>query len=155
MVSEDPIGATMPRIFISYRRADSRLVVNRINDRLIAEFGKENIFKDVDDIPAGRDFRDVLKAATSACDVMLVVVGPQWLSIRDEQGHRRLDDPGDFVRLEVETGLQGKDTLVIPLLVEGASPPNVNELPVSLRQLAFHNAFLLHDDRFSTGIWIP
>ena len=138
----------MTRIFISYRRADSRLVTNRIYDRLVIAFGREDIFKDVDDIPPGRDFRDVLREATASCEVMLVVIGPEWLDIREasDPDARRLDNPEDFVRLEVETGLQRDDIRLIPLLVEGAHMPGADELPTSLRELAFYNAFTIQDD---------
>lgn len=136
----------MARIFISYRRADSRLVTNRIYDRLKAAFGKKNIFKDVDNIPMGYDFRGVLREATSDCDVMLVIIGPNWLTVTDDEGNRRLDDPEDFVRLEIETGLQRDGTLVVPLLVEGASMPAASALPDSLKELAYNNAFVIHDD---------
>ncbi|MEP7292640.1 MAG: toll/interleukin-1 receptor domain-containing protein, partial [Chloroflexota bacterium] len=136
----------MPRIFLSYRRADSRLVSNRIYDRLVAAFGKQNVFKDVDNIPPGRDFRGVLREATAECQVMLVVIGPNWVNVTDANGNRRLDDPNDFVRIEVETGLQRDGILVIPVLVEGAAMPPPNQLPISLQELAYNNAFTIHDD---------
>ncbi len=136
----------MAKIFISYRRADSQQVSGRIYDRLSAAFGERNIFKDVDDIPPGMDFRGVLREATANCDVMLVVIGPQWLDVRDSDGQRRLDDPEDFVRFEVEAGLQIESTRVIPLLVDGAAPPAANALPASLQPLAYANAFTLHND---------
>ena len=136
----------MPRLFISYRRADSKAVSGRIYDRLVTAFGKKAIFKDIDNIPPGTDFRQVLRDATAECRVMLVVIGPQWLTVTDAQGKRRLDDPDDFVRIEVESGLLRKEVTVIPLLVEGAQMPTAAQLPASLRQLTFNNAFTLHDD---------
>ncbi len=140
----------MTRIFISYRRADSRLVTNRIYDRLVAAFGRDDIFKDVDDIPPGRDFRGVLREATASCEVMLVVIGPDWLDIREanDPNIRRLENPEDFVRLEVETGLRQDDIRLIPLLVEGAHMPSADDLPDSLRELAFYNAFTIQDDPY-------
>src|SRR5690606_37915230 len=102
----------MPRIFISYRRADSRLVTNGIHDRLVQAFGEKDIFKDVNDIPPGEDFRTVLQQAVETSDVMLVIIGPQWTNITDSQGKRRLGDPNDFVRIEVESGLARTGTLV-------------------------------------------
>ncbi len=136
----------MPRLFISYRRADSKAVSGRIYDRLVTAFGKKAIFKDIDNIPPGTDFRQVLRDATAECRVMLVVIGPHWLTVTDAQGKRRLDDPDDFVRIEVESGLLRKEVTVIPLLVEGAQMPTAAQLPASLRQLTFNNAFTLHDD---------
>jgi cytoskeletal protein RodZ len=136
----------MHGIFISYRRADSKAVTSRIYDRLVAAFSKRDVFKDVDNIPLGKDFRSVLGEATAGCKVMLIVIGSDWVSITDSAGRRRLEDPEDFARLEVETGLQNKGLTVIPLLVEGASMPGVGELPEALRELAFKNAFTIHDD---------
>src|SRR5688572_25690613 len=105
----------MAQIFISYRRAESSSTTGRIHDRLAQAFGKDNVFKDVDDIPIGRDFRGILRQASANCKVMLVIIGPTWLNVQ-KNGIRRLDDPNDFVRLEVETGLQSDDILVVPIL---------------------------------------
>jgi TIR domain-containing protein len=104
----------MPGIFISYRRADSAPITGRIHEHLAHYFGDSVVFKDVEDIPAGADFRATLEEAVNRCDVMLVIIGPTWLTMTDSQGNRRLDDPADFVRIEVESGLKRKDALVIP-----------------------------------------
>ena len=136
----------MPRIFISYRRADSKTITGRIYDRLRQEFGRDDTFKDVDNIPPGSDFRTVLKEAITTCDVMLVIIGKQWLSIADEKNQRRLDNPDDFVRLEVEMGLQRDTMQVIPVLVEGASHPGEASLPESLKPLAYKNSVVMRDD---------
>lgn len=136
----------MPRIFISYRRADSRKDVGRIYDRLVDAFGKENIFKDVDSIPLGKDFREVLREAVAQCDVLLAIIGRHWLDIKDENGNRRLDDPGDFVRIEIESGLQRDSCLVIPVLVDNAILPRADALPTDLRELTFKNATVVRDD---------
>jgi formylglycine-generating enzyme required for sulfatase activity len=136
----------MPRIFISYRRTDSRKDAARIYDRLVNEFGKDNVFKDVDSIPFGADFRKVISDEVNKCDAVLVIVGPQWLDSRDEYDNRRLDDPGDFVRIEIETGLKRDGTIVVPVLVDGASMPKAGNLPDSVRELAFKNAAAVRDD---------
>lgn len=136
----------MPRIFISYRRADSKTVTGRIYDRLRQEFGRGDVFKDVDDIPPGTDFRSVLKDAITTCDVMLVIVGSQWLNITDDQNQRRLDNPEDFVRIEVEMGLQRDTMQVIPVLVEGAAHPGEVSLPEPLKPLAYKNSVVVRDD---------
>jgi len=136
----------MPKIFISYRRADSRKDAGRIYDRLIQSFGKDNVFKDVDSIPLGKDFRGVLREAVAECDVLLAVLGKQWLTIKAEDGSRRLDNPNDFVRIEIESGLQRDKCLVIPVLVDHAPMPNADDLPLSLRELAFKNATIVRDD---------
>lgn len=129
----------MAKIFISYRRADSRTISGRIYDRLTAAFGKDEIFKDIDKIPPGKDFRGVLKEAVSDCKVMLVIIDKQWVDITNDTGNRRRDDPGDFVRIEVETGLQRDSALVIPFMVNGAGMPSSAALPDTLKELAFKN----------------
>jgi hypothetical protein len=136
----------MTKIFISYRRADSRKDAGRIYDRLIDAFGKDNVFKDVDNIPFGKDFRDVLQEAADQCDVQLAIIGQYWLTITNEDGTRRLDNPDDFVRIEVESALQRDDCLLIPVLVDHAAMPEAEALPATLRELAFKNATAVRDD---------
>jgi len=132
------------KIFISYRREDSTDAAGRVYDRLVTQFGKANVFKDVDDIPLGRDFREALRDAVGECDIMLVVIGHQWLTATDEQG-RRLDNPGDFVRIEVEAALT-RDIPVIPVLVQGAGVPRERDLPSTLAQLAYRNGLPVRSD---------
>ena len=134
------------KIFISYRRADSKYVVDRIRDRLKGAFDEDAIFRDIESIPLGQNFSDVLNQSTSTCDVMLVVIGPQWAGITDSQGNKRLADPGDYTRLEVETGLANKKILVIPVLVMGAQMPAADDIPESLRALLFRNAISVRND---------
>ncbi len=136
----------MTKIFISYRRADSRKDAGRIYDRLVEAFGKDHVFKDVDSIPLGKDFRGVLREAVAQCDVQLAIIGRQWLDIKDEHGNRRLDNPGDFVRIEVESALQRDSCVVIPVLVDNAAMPRADELPPDLRELAYKNAAVVRDD---------
>ncbi len=136
----------MPSIFISYRRADSISITGRIYDRLVAAFGEKRVFKDVDDIPIGADFRRVLQNEVGACDVLLVIIGQRWLNVTDDEGDRRLDDPDDFVRIEVEYGLQRDDLIVIPVTVNGASLPKAAQLPEGLRELVFRNGAVVRDD---------
>jgi len=136
----------MTKIFMTYRRADSRKDAGRIYDRLVQAFGKDNIFKDVDSIPIGKDFRGIILEAVAQCDVQLVIIGRSWLTITDEKGQRRLDNPEDYVRIEIESALQRDRCTVIPVLVDGAPMPSADELPVTLRELAFKNAAVVRDD---------
>lgn len=136
----------MTRIFISYRRADSAAESGRIYDRLATAFGGDNVFKDVDDIPPGADFRTVLEQEVSRCDVLLAVIGPRWATITDEDGRRRLHDPDDYVNIEVEAGLSRGDVLVIPLLVGNAAMPAPEELPENLRALCYRNGMPVRYD---------
>ena len=137
------------RIFISYRRADSAGYAGRIYDRLAAHFGKESIFMDVDTIEAGLDFVDVLENAVQSCNVLVVLIGRQWLNIRDEEGKQRLDNPQDFVRIEVAAALT-RGIRVIPVLVDGTSMPNSDQLPDNLKHLARRNAVLVNHYSFHT-----
>jgi hypothetical protein len=133
------------RVFISYRRDDSLEVVGRIYDRLVQHFGRQTIFKDMDSIQAGVDFREALNESVGRADVLLAVIGDRWLSIAGTDGKRRLDNPQDFVRLEIETALQ-REIVVIPLLVRNARIPEASDLPASLGQLAYRNAIPIRSD---------
>jgi formylglycine-generating enzyme required for sulfatase activity len=156
----------MPKFFISYRRADSLDIVGRIYDRLAGHFGHDEVFLDVDTIPFGVDFRTYLTDWVSGCDGVIVVIGSRWLDCRFENGpmagQRRLDDPADFVRIEVATAL-ARDIPVIPVLVGGSSMPGPDQLPPDLSGLAFRNAaevrsgrdFHLHMDRLIRWLGRP
>src|SRR5436309_13635421 len=133
----------MPKIFISYRREDSGYAVLAIYDRLSSHFGREAVFMDIDTIPFGVDFRKHLDEAVGQCDILLAVIGESWLEVRfkdgPKQGQRRLDDPADFVRLEIQAAL-ARDIPVIPVLVGSAAMPAEQQLPEGLRDLAYRNA---------------
>jgi formylglycine-generating enzyme required for sulfatase activity len=123
-------------IFISYRRVDSSDVTGRIYDRLVSAFDRNSVFKDVDSIPFGVDFREHLDQAVSQCQVCLAVIGRTWLEATDEEGRRRIDSSQDFVRLELESVLR-RNIPVIPILVSGARMPAPDQLPFSLQSLAY------------------
>ena len=135
----------MTSVFVSYRREDSRHQAGRLYDRLVAHFGPEQVFKDVDSIPLGLDFREVLTERVAGCDVFIAVIGDAWLSIAKKGGKRRLDDPGDFVRIEIEAALS-RQIPVIPVLVGEAPVPPAEELPESLRGLSFRNGLPVRPD---------
>ncbi len=126
------------QIFICYRRDDSAYVTGHINDRLRREFGDESIFTDVDRIALGVDFRTTLDRMVSECQILLAVIGEHWLTVRNREGELRLQDPTDFVRIEIESALQ-RNIPVIPLLVEGTKMPPKADLPDSLQDFAFRN----------------
>ena len=128
----------MPRIIVSYRRSDTAAIAGRIFDRLAAHYGEENVFMDIDKIPFGTDFREHIKKVLLAGDVLLAVIGPNWLGT-GTGGRSRIMDAADPVRVEVETALWQGIT-VIPLLVEDAIMPGAAELPESLADFAFINA---------------
>jgi hypothetical protein len=131
-------------VFISYRREDSQDVTGRIYDRLVENFSPERVFKDVDNIPLGVDFRTVLDDAIGRSAVVLVIIGPEWLSGAGEV-HRRLDSPADFVRLEVEMAVK-LNLPLIPVLVGEARMPSPDELPESLKSLPYKNGMAVRPD---------
>jgi hypothetical protein len=136
----------MAEIFLSYRRQDSQSATGRLADDLEARFGDERVFRD-HEIAAGDDFVDAIRRSVESATVVLVVVGPHWLAAADPQGRRRLDDPGDFVRLEIELALAA-GVAVVPVLVEGARMPSQAELPSSLAAFARCQAVELADRRW-------
>jgi len=135
------------QIFISYRREDASHPAGRLYDRLSARFPQNQIFMDVDNIPAGIDFVEAIQKSVSACDVLIAVIGKQWLTASDEEGRRRLDHPEDFVRLEIGTALK-RGIRVIPVLVDRTVMPRADNLPEDLKLLVRRNAVEISHDRF-------
>ncbi len=127
------------KIFVSYRRDDSAYVAAAINEKLEERFGADSVFFDIDSIPLGADFRQHISDAVGECDILLAIIGDSWVEAVDEHGNYRLNDPADFVRLELESALL-RDIPVIPVLVDEASIPSKAVLPPSLQNLAFRNA---------------
>jgi beta-lactam-binding protein with PASTA domain len=141
----------MSGIFISYRRSDSAGHTGRLFDRLRARFGERRVFIDVCDIDAGSDFARTIERRIGACDVLLAIIGQEWLDSRNAAGGRRLDEAGDFVRLEIAAALR-RGLVVIPVLVEQARVPTASELPAAVRELAGRNAFSLRDERWDGDV---
>jgi formylglycine-generating enzyme required for sulfatase activity len=137
----------MPKIFISYRRDDSGGWAGRLYDRLSQHFGRDNVFMDITAIEPGLDFVEVIQEAVASCDILIAVIGRQWLTVTDASGQRRLNNPEDFVRLEVGAAL-GRNIRVIPALVQNASMPRSTDLPESLQKMARRNALEISDTRF-------
>src|SRR5262245_55212767 len=134
-------------IFINYRREDSAPTAGRLHDHLAQVFGRKHIFMDVDEIPAGIDFVAHLNRQVAACKVLLVVIGPHWLDVKNEAGQRRLNQPDDFVAIEIGAALT-RDIRVIPVLVDGAKIPEANELPDSLKPLVRRQAIEVRQPHF-------
>jgi TIR domain len=128
----------VPKIAISYRRADTEAIAGRIRDRLAARYGEDAIFMDIDNIPFGKDFRVHLSEAIVQSDILLVIVGQRWLGA-GRGGAKRIDDETDLVRLEVETALNNA-VPIIPVLIGSARMPQPAQLPESLKNFAFINA---------------
>jgi hypothetical protein len=140
------------QIFISYRRDDNTAVIGRMYDRLIQNFGENSVFKDIDSIPLGVDFRQHIDDIVQECDVVLAVIGSRWAGNNESTGNRRIDMPDDFVRLEIESALK-REIRVIPLLIDNASMPTADSLPESIRGLAKrHGITISHDPHFHTDM---
>lgn len=139
-----PAAAT-GSIFISYRRDDSADITGRIYDRLVQHFSRDTVFKDVDSIPLGIDFRQHLESALSQCRVLLAVMGERWSGTDSATGKQRIDDPSDHVRLELELAL-ARNIPVIPVLVRNFSIPAADKLPGSLQSLAYRNGINVRPD---------
>lgn len=135
-------------VFINYRRDDSAGWAGRLHDRLVRTLPARRVFIDVDDIPPGEDFAGLLDAQVAQCDVFLAVIGPRWLNSADAGGHRRIDNPSDFVRIEIASALRRSNVHVIPVLVDGAAVPNAAELPEDLRPLVERNALQIRGEHF-------
>ena len=136
-------------IFINYRRDESGHVAGRLHELLAPTFGRNKLFMDVDNIPVGRDFEEHLKSQVAACDAMLAVIGPNWLAAKDETGKRRLDNPDDFIVIEIGTALT-RNIPVVPVLVDGARMPKASELPDLLKLLARRQAIQVRHTNFSS-----
>ncbi len=141
------------RIFVSYRREDTSGHVLALIPRLREHFGADRVFKDTDSIAPGQDFIATIRKELESCAVLLAIIGKHWLTVQDPRlGKRRLDDPEDFLRLEVGTALNKPDILVIPVLVGNAAMPRVEDLPPDLANLARRNAIELSDTRWDSDL---
>jgi formylglycine-generating enzyme required for sulfatase activity len=136
----------MPRIFISYRRIDSATITGRIYDHLADVFGNDRVFKDVNTIQPGKDFRQVLDRFIEDTRVVLVVIGQNWVNAVGEDGRRRLDEQEDVVVEEIASALRRPNCEVIPLLVNGASMPATKDLPDRIKGLSYKHALTIRDD---------
>lgn len=134
-------------VFLSYRRSDTPYAAGRLADRLGERF---QLFMDIDIAP-GLHFGRALTEAVEGCDVMVVLIGPSWLSAVEEDGSRRLDNPRDWVVQEIEAAL-AREVTVIPVLVDGARMPTPDQLPAALEALAFRQAISLRHESFATDI---
>ena len=149
--SAGSVPTTPFRIFINYRRSDSGGYAGRIYDALNAHADSWQIFMDIDTIDPGEDFTEVIDRSLETCDVVIAVIGRQWLEMKDTRGRRRLEHPDDFVRLELLAALD-RTVRVIPALVQGAEMPSSEDLPAELMKLARRNAFELSDARWHYDI---
>ena len=144
-------GSPNAKLFINYRREDTAPYAGRLYDRLIAHFGEDQVFIDIDQIEPGEDFVEAINSKVGACDIAIVSIGPNWLTVTDASGKRRLDDSEDFVRMEIVAALERK-IRVIPVLVGGARMPRKHDLPEVLAPLSRRNAIELSETRFHSDV---
>ena len=135
------------RIFISYRRGPTTIYAGRLYDSLCMRLGDSEVFMDLDAIEPGADFVEHIEREVGSCEVLIALIGQDWVDVTDADGNRRLEDPQDWVRLELETGLS-RDIRVIPVLVQGAVMPRADQLPGDLAKLARRNALEIGDTRW-------
>jgi hypothetical protein len=134
----------MSGIFLSYRRGDTAGWAGRLHDSLKALIPGVQIFMDVEDIPPGVRFADYIREAVGSCDALVALIGPSWVTATDGEGRRRLDNPDDFIRLEIVSALE-RDVRVIPTLVGGAAMPDRKVLPDALKPLCDRQNFEIAD----------
>lgn len=141
----------MPKIFISYRREDSKWPVDRLRATLAPHVAnpKDDIFVDIDNIPVGVDFVDYIGQQVAKCDLLLAVIGPRWLDIANKTGGRRLDDPKDFVRIEIAAALK-RGIPVAPVLIDDSVLPHASDLPDDLQGLTRRNGAKLRRETFDS-----
>jgi hypothetical protein len=144
-------GGATSRIFISYRREDARGDAGRLTDDLKEQFGEGQIFRDIEAIEPGVDFVEAINRAVGSCAVLLAIIGPNWLTVKNKEGHRRLDDPNDFIRLEITVALR-RNVRVIPVLVGDAAMPRPEDLPPDMEMLARRQAYELSDKRWEFDV---
>ncbi len=149
--SRAPQGITMPNVFVSYRISDSPADARLLHDRLQSSFPDDSVFMDVKNIGIGTDWRAVLREQIDRADVVLVVIGPNWLDARDEQGKRRLDDEDDFVRWEIAEAIR-QAKVIVPLQVQGAPIPSAAELPANIARLPEYQGQPLSHARFDDDV---
>jgi hypothetical protein len=140
-------GSSSQGIFLCYRREDSAPYALLLRSKLRERFPAAPVFMDLDSIEGGQPFAEVIREALDSCAVLVALIGRQWVTLADGEGQRRLDDPADFVRFEVQTAL-ARRVQVIPVLIDGASPPRRQQLPSELQELAGLNALELTYGRY-------
>lgn len=136
----------MNEIFVSYRREKSADITGRIRHDLVEVFGQNQVFNDVYSVRRGQNFRDAMARSINRCKVYLIVMGPEWVSVKDDEGGRRIDNEDDNVRIELETAMARKELPIIPLFVGGAKMPRKEELPEALKGFVYYNGM-----RIGTG----
>jgi hypothetical protein len=138
-------------IFISYRREDAEGQARALSSELAKYVGEDSVFMDVHSVALGRDFRQTLIESLKSCDVLLALIGPNWLDVTDASGKRRLENPADYVRQEIAMALK-RNIPVTPVLLQQAQMPPQDRLPDDLKDLAFRNGFDLRHNHWRSDV---
>jgi len=142
----------MAKIFISYRRDDSKWPARQIYEALVRVLPRKDVFMDIDSIRPGDDFVEILERWVNECDILLSLIGPGWIGSTDSKtGRRRLDNPNDFVRIEVRKAL-ARGIPVVPVLLDGAPMPDVDELPEDMKKLVRRHAEFIDYRTFDADV---
>jgi len=150
---QDFLRPAQRAFFVSYRRDQSSFIARSLRSALAARFGDESVFLDETAITPGQQWPREIQEAILGCRAMFVIIGPYWLGTPDQaSGSRRLDDPEDWVRREVEAGLARPEVAVVPVLVDGATMPVGSDLPSSLGPLSDREAFVLAGVNFEQEV---
>lgn len=147
------MAGTTRAVFLSYRREETRHIAGRLAERLTERLGSTQVFMDVNTIEPGADFAAAIAREIALCHVLIALIGPTWLTIVDRQGRRRLDDPDDFVVLEIQAALE-RGIHVIPVLIDGAAMPDRDDLPEGLQGLARRNTARLDHETFLSDVTV-
>ncbi len=142
----------MAHTFISYLREDSAGYAGRLRESLERRLGGDAVFRDVDTLQPGQDFVDAIMARLRECRVFIALIGREWLDARDAAGRRRLDQPHDYVRLEIASALARPELLVVPVFVEGAAMPEPDQLPEDIRVLGRRQAVSIRDETWDSDV---
>jgi hypothetical protein len=142
----------MPIVFISYRREDSTGYAGRLHEELEQRLGASEVFRDVDTLRPGQDFVEAIEHRLQNCGTLVALIGRTWLTATDESGARRIDQPGDYVAMEIGEALSRRDVLVVPVLVGGAVMPTPQQLPERLKNLGRKQALVVRDETWEQDV---
>jgi hypothetical protein len=149
---KDELSLHQPKVFISYRREESKYQAKRLHDALLKALPAEHVFMDIDSVPLGADFVNILEGWVDKCDILMALIGPHWTEAIDPKTNkRRLDSSDDFVRIEIRQALR-REIQVVPVLLDLPTMPSAENLPEDIRKLVRRQAALVEFRTFDTDV---